>query len=156
MSKKCGFIAIIGSPNSGKSTLLNRYVGAKISIVSKKVQTTRTKITGITMVNKTQLIFIDTPGIFTPKKRLDKAMVSAAWQGADNADCILLLIDAAYTNYNAMASRLGRKTVSISRHLEENGKFTLPNISDIEKIIEDMLKEGDLFENLPGKVRVLE
>lgn len=94
MTKKCGFVALIGSPNSGKSTLLNTYVGSKISIVSKKIQTTRSKITGIKIHNKTQLIFIDTPGIFSPKKRLDKAMVSAAWQGADNADCIVLLVDA--------------------------------------------------------------
>ena len=89
----CGFIAILGAPNVGKSTLLNRVVGTKVSIVSSKVQTTRTRILGIALVENSQLIFIDTPGIFNPKRRLDRAMVAAAWGGARDADRIILLVD---------------------------------------------------------------
>lgn len=91
---RCGFVAIIGAPNVGKSTLLNRLVGAKVSIVTPKVQTTRTRILGIAIEGGTQLIFIDTPGIFRPRRRLDRAMVRAAWSGAADADLTLLLVDA--------------------------------------------------------------
>jgi len=90
----CGYVAIVGAPNAGKSTLLNKLVGAKVSIVSKKVQTTRARITAIGMEGQTQLIFLDTPGIFTPKRRLDRAMVNAAWSGVDEGDVVLLLVDA--------------------------------------------------------------
>ncbi|MFH1158514.1 MAG: GTPase Era [Pseudomonadota bacterium] len=92
--KHCGFVSVIGAPNAGKSTLVNKLVGAKVSIVSPKVQTTRTRVTGIVNKGSTQIVFIDTPGIFTPRKRLDRAMVSAAWQGAAGTEIILLLIDA--------------------------------------------------------------
>ncbi len=78
---RCGFVALVGAPNAGKSTLLNAMIGSKVSIVSPKVQTTRTRVLGITIVDDAQLIFVDTPGIFTPKRRLDRAMVAAAWQG---------------------------------------------------------------------------
>lgn len=91
---RCGFIAIIGAPNAGKSTLLNRFVGSKIAIVTHKVQTTRTRITGIAIEGDTQLVFVDTPGIFAPRRKLDRAMVSAAWRGAQDADLILLMVDA--------------------------------------------------------------
>ena len=90
---RCGFIAIIGAPNAGKSTLLNRYVGSKIAIVTHKVQTTRTRIIGIAIQGDTQLVFVDTPGIFAPRRKLDRAMVSAAWRGAQDADLVLLLVD---------------------------------------------------------------
>ncbi len=90
---KCAFIAVLGAPNVGKSTLVNRLVGAKVSIVSPKVQTTRTRILGICVNGPAQLVFIDTPGIFAPRRRLDRAMVSAAWGGAAEADRILLLVD---------------------------------------------------------------
>jgi GTP-binding protein Era len=90
----CGYVAIVGAPNAGKSTLLNKIVGAKVSIVSKKVQTTRARITAIAMEGQTQIIFLDTPGIFEPKRRLDRAMVNAAWSGVEEADVVLLLIDA--------------------------------------------------------------
>src|SRR5215470_1307803 len=92
---RCGFIAIIGAPNAGKSTLVNALVGAKVSIVSRKVQTTRTLVRGIAVEGASQLVFIDTPGIFAPRRRLDRAMVEAAWSGAADADIVALLIDAA-------------------------------------------------------------
>ena len=91
---RCGFFAVVGAPNVGKSTLINRAVGTKVSIVSPKVQTTRTRVLGICLEDKAQLIFIDTPGIFAPRRRLDRAMVSAAWDGAADADTIVLLVDA--------------------------------------------------------------
>ena len=94
MNTHCGFYALIGAPNVGKSTLVNRMVGAKISIVSPKVQTTRSRVLGITIRDQSQIIFIDTPGIFEPKRRLDRAMVASAWGGASDADGVLLLVDA--------------------------------------------------------------
>ncbi|MBY0224950.1 MAG: GTPase Era [Hyphomicrobium sp.] len=92
---RCGFIAVIGAPNAGKSTLVNQMVGAKVSIVSHKVQTTRVPVRGIAIEGKSQLVFIDTPGIFRPKRRLDRAMVEAAWGGAHDADIVVMLVDAA-------------------------------------------------------------
>ena len=92
---RCGFIAVIGAPNAGKSTLVNQLVGAKVSIVSRKVQTTRMPIRGIAIEGTSQLVFIDTPGIFAPRRRLDRAMVEAAWGGAGDADIVVVLIDAA-------------------------------------------------------------
>ena len=92
--QRCGFIALIGEPNAGKSTLLNRMVGAKISIVTHKVQTTRTRIRGVALEGDAQLVFIDTPGLFRPRRRLDRAMVKAAWAGAADADVIVLLVEA--------------------------------------------------------------
>jgi GTPase len=91
---RCGFVALIGAPNAGKSTLLNALVGSKVTIVSHKVQTTRALIRGITIEGMSQLIFVDTPGIFSPKRRLDRAMVTTAWSGAHEADLVGVLIDA--------------------------------------------------------------
>lgn len=93
-ASRCGFVALLGAPNSGKSTLLNALIGAKISIVTAKVQTTRKRVLGVMNVGNAQVVFIDTPGIFQPKKRLDRAMVAAAWESAFDADLILMLIDA--------------------------------------------------------------
>ena len=91
---RCGFVALIGAPNAGKSTLLNQLVGAKVTIVSRKVQTTRTLVRGIALEGAAQIIFVDTPGIFAPKRRLDRAMVTSAWGGAGDADAVALLVDA--------------------------------------------------------------
>ena len=91
---RCGFIALIGAPNAGKSTLLNRLVGSKVSIVTHKVQTTRSIIRGIAIHNQSQLVFVDTPGLFVPKRRLEQAMVETAWGGAKDSDLVALLIDA--------------------------------------------------------------
>lgn len=94
-STRFGFVAVLGGPNAGKSTLVNRLVGAKVSIVTPKVQTTRTRVTGIAIEGRTQMAFVDLPGIFAPRRRLDRAMVEAAWRGASEADLALLLVDAA-------------------------------------------------------------
>jgi GTPase len=93
--RRCGTVALVGAPNAGKSTLLNQLVGAKVSIVSPKVQTTRSRILGIVIEGPAQLILVDTPGIFVPKRRLERAMVAAAWAGAADADQVVVLIDAA-------------------------------------------------------------
>ncbi len=92
---RCGYVALVGAPNAGKSTLLNQLIGAKVSIVSPKVQTTRSRVLGIAIEGGAQLIFIDTPGIFAPKRRLERAMVAAAWAGTEDADVIVVLVDAA-------------------------------------------------------------
>lgn len=92
---RCGFVALVGAPNAGKSTLLNALVGAKVSIVTHKAQTTRAQIRGVVTTGDTQLVFIDTPGIFAPRRRLDRAMVDAAWSGAGDADALALIVDAA-------------------------------------------------------------
>ncbi|CUK16382.1 Bex protein [Ruegeria denitrificans] len=94
MTTRAGFIALIGEPNAGKSTLLNRMVGAKVSIVTHKVQTTRARIRGVAMEGDAQLVFVDTPGLFKPRRRLDRAMVAAAWGGAADADVVVLMIEA--------------------------------------------------------------
>ena len=94
MSTRAGFVALIGEPNAGKSTLLNRMVGAKVSIVTHKVQTTRARIRGVAMEGDSQIVFVDTPGLFQPRRRLDRAMVAAAWGGAADADVIVLMVEA--------------------------------------------------------------
>jgi GTP-binding protein Era len=94
MTTRAGFIALIGEPNAGKSTLLNRMVGAKVAIVTHKVQTTRARLRGVAMEGDSQLVFVDTPGLFRPKRRLDRAMVAAAWTGAADADVVVVLIEA--------------------------------------------------------------
>ena len=94
LGTRAGFVALIGEPNAGKSTLLNRMVGAKVSIVTHKVQTTRARIRGIAIEAQSQIVFVDTPGIFRPRRRLDRSMVKAAWGGASDADIVVLLIEA--------------------------------------------------------------
>lgn len=92
--QRAGFVALIGEPNAGKSTLLNRMVGAKVSIVTHKVQTTRARIRGVAIEGDSQIVFVDTPGLFQPKRRLDRAMVAAAWSGVSDADVVVLMIEA--------------------------------------------------------------
>jgi len=110
-STRAGFVAVIGAPNAGKSTLVNALVGQKVAIVSAKAQTTRARLMGIALQDKTQILLVDTPGIFEPKRRLDRAMVAAAWGGAGDADLILLVIDA--------ASGLNRQVVQIIDNLKQ-------------------------------------
>ncbi|HVM84197.1 MAG TPA: GTPase Era [Candidatus Binatia bacterium] len=97
---RCGFVAVLGAPNAGKSTLVNRAVGQKVSIVSPKVQTTRNRVLGIVNRDTAQIVLMDTPGIFTPKRRLDRAMVAAAWGGAADADAVVLIVDAARKSFD--------------------------------------------------------
>ncbi len=93
MTTRCGLVAVIGAPNAGKSTLVNNLVGQKVAITSAKAQTTRARLLGIALLDETQIVLADTPGIFAPKRRLDRAMVAAAWEGAQEADAILLIVD---------------------------------------------------------------
>jgi GTP-binding protein Era len=93
MTRKCGHVAVIGAPNAGKSTLVNALVGQKVAIVSPKAQTTRVRLMGVAIEGETQIILVDTPGIFAPQRRLDRAMVAAAWDGAQDADLVLLVVD---------------------------------------------------------------
>ena len=111
---RCGFVAIVGTPNAGKSTLLNRMLGTKVSIVSPKAQTTRFRVLGILMRGASQVLLVDTPGIFQPKRRLDRAMVSAAWTGAEDADLVVLLVD-------ARAGRTG-EVEAIAGRIRERGR----------------------------------
>ncbi len=111
---RCGFIALIGAPNAGKSTLVNALVGTKVAIVTPKVQTTRTLVRGIAMVDRAQLVFVDTPGIFAPRRRLDRAMVTTAWGGARDADIVGVIIDAKQ-GLDAEASAILERLHEISR-----------------------------------------
>ncbi len=111
---RCGYIAIIGAPNAGKSTLLNRLTGAKLSIVTPKAQTTRARVLGILMRGEAQILLVDTPGIFAPKRRLDRAMVAAAWEGATEADFLLLLVDAK-TGLTAAVRQIAEQVAAAGR-----------------------------------------
>jgi GTPase len=123
---RCGFVALVGAPNTGKSTLLNALVGAKVSIVTPKVQTTRSRITGIRMAEETQIIFVDTPGIFAPKRRLDRAMVEAAWAGAEDADLTVLLVDA--------TRRLDGDTRRIVERLKERNRRVVIALNKVDRV----------------------
>jgi GTP-binding protein Era len=122
---RCGFIALIGAPNAGKSTLINALVGTKVSIVSHKVQTTRALVRGIAIEGRSQLVFIDTPGIFAPRRRLDRAMVTTAWTGAHDADLVGVLIDARRGLDEEVSALLDR--VGDVRH----GRFLVLNKIDL-------------------------
>ena len=135
--RACGFVALIGAPNAGKSTLLNRFVGAKVSIVSPKVQTTRTRVLGICIEGDTQIVFIDTPGIFRPRRRLDRAMVAAAWGGAGDADHICLLVDATRFR-NGEADPDTRRIVG---RLKETGGRAVLAINKVDAVSKPALLE---------------
>ena len=136
--KRAGFVAIVGAPNVGKSTLLNRLVGTKVSIVSPKVQTTRSRILGICIEGPAQVIFIDTPGIFKPRRRLDRAMVAAAWGGARDADDILLLVGA-----NLVVSRRGLDgdTRTIIKRLKKSERKVTLAINKVDLVSKPKLLE---------------
>ncbi len=126
-NRRCGFVAVLGPTNAGKSTLVNALVGVKISIVSHKVQTTRAPIKGIAIEGESQIVFIDTPGIFNPKRRLDRAMVDAAWGGAEDADAVLLVIDAAKgrdADVDAIIARLKTATMPVVAVLNKVDRVT--------------------------------
>jgi GTP-binding protein Era len=130
--RRAGFVAILGAPNVGKSTLVNRLVGAKVSIVSPKVQTTRSRVRGIRVVGAAQLVLVDTPGIFDgAKRRLERAMVHAAWSGAQDADAILLLVDA--------LKGLDSNTRRLSDSFAKSGRKVLVAINKIDRVPHDSL-----------------
>jgi GTPase len=138
---RCGFVALIGAPNSGKSTLTNALVGAKVSIVTHKAQTTRGPVRGLALVGDSQVILVDTPGIFQPKRKLDRAMAQAAWDRAGDADIVALVIDA--------ARGLDDKLAPIVEHLPE---IKRPAIAILNKI--DLVKKPDLL-RLTGDLSAL-
>ena len=129
---RCGFVALIGAPNAGKSTLLNRLIGAKVSIVSPKVQTTRRRVLGVAMRGNAQAVFVDTPGIFAPKRRLDRAMVAAAWSGAGDADRIVLLVD-------ATKKRIDADTRAIIEGLKKHKRGAICAINKIDAVKRETL-----------------
>lgn len=135
---RCSVIAVIGAPNAGKSTLVNALVGAKVSIVTHKVQTTRARVRGIMMQDETQLVFIDTPGIFSPRRRLDRAMVAAAWEGIEGADERILVVDApAYLegeNEKGAAGKSRADTDLIIGGLKDNGVNSVLALNKIDEI----------------------
>lgn len=133
-SQRCGFVALVGAPNAGKSTLLNAMVGAKVSIVSPKVQTTRARVLGITVEGASQILFVDLPGIFTPNRRLERAMVAAAWQGAADADLVLVLVDASSAGRDA-------DTATILARLREQRRPAILVLNKIDLIRRDRLLE---------------
>jgi GTP-binding protein Era len=145
--ENCGFVAIIGAPNAGKSTLLNQMVGAKVAIVTHKVQTTRTRITGIGMHENTQLVFIDTPGIFEPKRRLDRAMVNAAWKGSEDAETTVLVVDAK----KGMTEEVER-IIDGLKNAKRNAVLALNKIDSIKRdsllALTQQLSEKDIFTDI--------
>lgn len=128
---RCGYVALIGAPNAGKSTLLNRLVGRKLAIVTPKAQTTRSRLLGIAIEGPAQIVFVDTPGIFAPRRRLDRAMVSAAWSGAEDADETVLLVDAAHG--------IDRDTRRILDRLAERGRKSILALNKIDLVRRDTL-----------------
>jgi GTP-binding protein Era len=129
--RRCALIAVIGAPNAGKSTLVNALVGAKVSIVTHKVQTTRTRIRGIAVDGPVQLVFTDTPGIFTPRRSLDRAMVAAAWEGIEGADVVLLAVDAAAALAGAPKSVADAERITAG--LKQRGRKAVLALNKIDK-----------------------
>ena len=132
MSERCGLVAVIGAPNAGKSTLVNALVGQKVAIVSPKAQTTRARLMGIALEGKAQMLLVDTPGIFAPSRRLDRAMVKAAWEGAEDADRLVLVIDSSV--------KLGNKAEQVIAGLEGRRE---PLVLVLNKV--DLANKGDLL-----------
>jgi GTP-binding protein Era len=145
---RCGFVAIIGAPNAGKSTLVNALVGAKVTIVSHKVQTTRALVRGIAMEGASQIILVDTPGLFAPKRRLDRAMVTAAWGGAADADRVLVLIDAKKgmdEAVEAILDKLGDVRQPTDLVLNKVDLIERPKLLDLAAAINERAKFGKTF-----------
>ena len=135
---RCGFVAVIGAPNAGKSTLVNALVGSKVAIVSPKVQTTRMTVRGVAIKDDAQVVFVDTPGIFKPRRRLDRAMVKAAWSGAGDADAVILIVDA----QDVVAKSEGlaaRDTVAIIEKLDQGKRKTALLLNKIDAMKREAL-----------------
>ena len=145
MTSRAGFAAIIGAPNAGKSTLTNRLVGAKVSIVTQKVQTTRFPVRGVCMAGEAQIILVDTPGIFSPRRRLDRAMVRSAWGGADEADAIVHLVDsvaelaAVEPGAKSADKRSAVDVATIVEGLQRSGKKAILALNKIDGMRRDTL-----------------
>ncbi|WP_212523730.1 GTPase Era [Actibacterium sp. MT2.3-13A] len=131
---KAGFVALIGEPNAGKSTLLNRMVGAKVSIVTHKVQTTRARIRGVAIEGDAQIVFVDTPGLFRPRRRLDRAMVAAAWGGAADADIVVLLVEA----HRGLTDGVEKILEALRERVAPNRKVALA-INKIDRVKSEVL-----------------
>lgn len=146
---RSGFVALIGPPNAGKSTLMNQMVGQKVSIVTPKVQTTRSRIRGIAMKGTSQMVFVDTPGIFTPKRRLDRAMVHAAWQGADDGDVLLLLHDCARNVIDddtlAILAKIKEQKLTVSLVLNKTDLATPEKLLTRTKALSDEYEFEKIF-----------
>ncbi len=142
---RCGFVALIGAPNAGKSTITNNFVGSKVSIVSPKVQTTRTLVKGIGIYDNTQIIFLDTPGIFKPKRRLDRAMVASAWGGVGDADITVLVVDA--------RRGFDDETQSIVAKLNKNKIEAVLVLNKIDLVKKEKLLELSAKINAAGKFK---
>ncbi|HSV02639.1 MAG TPA: GTPase Era [Phenylobacterium sp.] len=139
---RAGFVAVIGAPNAGKSTLTNRLVGAKVSIVTQKVQTTRFPVRGVAIEGEAQIVLVDTPGIFQPRRRLDRAMVRAAWGGAEEADAIVHLVDAAAQLGDSGADRRAREDVdAIALGLKRHGKAAILALNKVDAVKREALLE---------------
>lgn len=132
MNERCGLVAVLGAPNAGKSTLVNALVGQKVAIVSPKAQTTRARLMGIAIQDEAQILLVDTPGIFAPRRRLDRAMIQAAWEGAEDADRVLIVIDA--------AAKLGSKVEGVLEGVERRPE---PRILVLNKV--DLAKKEQLL-----------
>lgn len=150
---RCGVIAVMGAPNAGKSTLVNRMVGSKVSIVSPKVQTTRTRVTGIAMEelganDRAQMILADTPGVFAPKRRLDRAMVDAAWRGAEDADIVLVLVDARRgldEETRAIAAGLAERKIAAALALNKIDLVKRPALLELAAKLNELHAFTDTF-----------
>src|SRR5690606_26029516 len=142
---RAGFAAIIGAPNAGKSTLTNRLVGSKVSIVTQKVQTTRFPVRGVAIAGEAQIVLVDTPGIFAPRRRLDRAMVRSAWGGADEADAVVHLVDGAaeiaaeQPGGKAADRRAAQDVLSIVEGLKASGRTVILAINKIDEVKRDLL-----------------
>lgn len=147
---RAGFVALIGEPNAGKSTLLNRMVGAKVSIVTHKVQTTRARIRGVAIEGDAQIVFVDTPGLFRPRRRLDRAMVAAAWTGAADADVVVLLVEAhrgitpgVETILAALSEKIGNRKVALAVNKIDRVKSEL--LLALTKTLNDQFPFAETF-----------
>src|SRR5437588_6684375 len=139
---RCGFVALIGAPNAGKSTLLNQLVGSKLAIVTPKVQTTRSRLLGIAILGLAQLIFVDTPGIFAPRRRLDRAMVAAAWAGMADADQTVLLVDATRPDDPDTRHIVDRLATSGRRAILALNKIDLVRRDRLLGVADELFREG--------------
>ena len=151
---RSGFAAVIGAPNAGKSTLVNALVGSKISIVTPKVQTTRMRVRGVAIRGETQIVFVDTPGIFKPRRRLDRAMVNAAWAGASEADAILLLVDAPAVagQPDGLAARDTRAIIEGLQQTKRRAALVLNKVDDMRRAdllpLAERLNDTSVFEQV--------